>query len=138
MNNTRTRLVILLLGTPQVLEGAQGGQDRTTDPYGVFSLGGSDDLDLHARRRESQELLLHTVGDTGEHGGSTRENNVTVQIATNIEIALEDGVVAVGSKRQGKRTSGKKKTLRCLVDTGGFKSEESGLEESFGSTEPDG
>ena len=78
MNNTRTRLVILLLGTPQVLEGAQGGQDRTTDPYGVFSLRGSDDLHLHARRRESQELLLHTVGDTGEHGGSTGEHDVTV------------------------------------------------------------
>jgi hypothetical protein len=78
MNDTRTRLIILLLGTPQVLEGAQGGQNRTTDPHGVFSLRGSDDLDFHARRREGQELLLHTVGDTGEHGGSTREHDVTV------------------------------------------------------------
>jgi len=32
MNNARTRLIILLLGAPEVLERAEGRQDGTTDP----------------------------------------------------------------------------------------------------------
>ena len=94
MNNSRARLVVLLLGAPEVLESAEGSQDGTTDPDRVFSLRGSDDLDLHARGREGSQLLLHTIGDTREHGGSSREDDVAVQIATNIQIALEDRVVA--------------------------------------------
>jgi len=42
-----SRLVVLLLGDPHLLEGGQGSQDGTTDPDGVFALGRSDDLDLH-------------------------------------------------------------------------------------------
>lgn len=101
MNDTRPRLVVLLLRAPQVLEGRERSKNGTTDPDGVLPLGGSDDLDLHACRRERSELLLHTVGDTGEHGGTTGENDVAVQVATDIEITLEDGVVA----RKGKGES---------------------------------
>lgn len=75
---------------------------------------------LHARRRQGQELLLHTVRNTREHGGTTGEDNVAVEITTNIEITLEDRVV------------------RRLVDTGSFESEERGLEERFGGTESGG
>jgi hypothetical protein len=46
VDNSGTRFVVLLLGAPQVLEGAKGSQDRTTDPDGVFTLRGSNDLDL--------------------------------------------------------------------------------------------
>lgn len=46
VNNARAGLVVLLLGAPEVLEGAEGGQDGTTDPDGVLTLEGSDDLDL--------------------------------------------------------------------------------------------
>lgn len=46
MNDTGAGLVVLLLGAPQVLECAQGGQDGSTDPDGVFTLGRSNDLDL--------------------------------------------------------------------------------------------
>jgi len=60
---------------------------------------------------------VHTVRDTREHGGSAGEDDVAVEIATDIEIALEDRVV------------------RGLVDTGGFETEEGGLEEGFGGTE---
>lgn len=95
VDNTRARLVVLLLRAPEVLEGGERGKNGTTDPDGVLPLRGSDDLDLHARRRERSELLLHTVGNTGEHGGTTGEDDVAVQVTTDIEIALEDGVVAV-------------------------------------------
>ena len=106
MNNGGTRLVILLLGDPHLLEGGEGGQDRTTDPNGVLPLRGSDDLDLHGGRSKGGQLLLHAVGDTGEHGGSTRQDNVAIQVLTDIDITLHDGVV------------------RGLVDTSGLHSEE--------------
>ena len=106
MNNGGTRLVIFLLGDPHLLEGGEGGQDRPTDPDGVLPLRGSDDLDLHGGRSKGGQLLLHAVGDTGEHGGSTRQDNVAVQVLTDIDIALHDGVV------------------RGLVDTSSLHSEE--------------
>ena len=55
---------------------------------------------LHARRREGSQLLLHTVGDTWEHGGTAGKDDVAVEIATDIEIALVDGVVTA---QQGQR-----------------------------------
>jgi len=94
MNDPRTRLVVLLLGAPQVLESRERSEDGTTDPDGVFTFGRGDDLDLHARWRERCELLLHTISDTGEHGGTAGENDVAVEVTTDIEIALEDGVVS--------------------------------------------
>ena len=95
MNNTRTGLVVLLLRAPEVLEGAEGGKNGTTDPDRVLALRGCHDLDLHARGSESSQLLLHTISDTREHRGTTRKDNVAVQITTDIEISLVDRVVAV-------------------------------------------
>ena len=106
MNNGGTRLVILLLGDPHLLEGGERGQDRPTDPDRVLPLRGSDDLDLHGGGSKSSQLLLHTVSDTREHGGSTRQDNVAIQVLTDIDITLHDGVV------------------RGLVDTSSLHSEE--------------
>ena len=72
VDDRRTALVVLLLGDPHLLEGGQGSQDGTTDPDGVFTLGGSDDLDLHGRGSKSGNFLLHTIGDTRVHGSTTR------------------------------------------------------------------
>lgn len=111
MNDTRARLVVLLLGTPQVLEGAERRKNRTTDPYGVFPFRGSDNLDLctgvsilipiekiletnlHTRGSECSQFLLHTISDTREHSGTTGENDVAVEIPTNIKIALVDRII---------------------------------------------
>ena len=41
MNNGGTRLVILLLGDPHLLEGGERGQDGTTDPDRVLALRGA-------------------------------------------------------------------------------------------------
>ena len=46
VNDTRPRFVILLLGAPEILEGAKRSQNRSTNPYRVLSLRRSDDLDL--------------------------------------------------------------------------------------------
>ena len=48
---------------------------------------------LHARWRQRREFLLHAIGDAGEHGGTTRKDDISIQITSDIQIAFEDGVV---------------------------------------------
>jgi len=47
VDDGRSRLVVLLLGDPHLLEGGEGSQDGASDPDGVLPLWRSDDLDLH-------------------------------------------------------------------------------------------
>merc|ERR1712036_129763 len=63
------------------------------------------------------DLLLHTVSNTGVHGGASGHDGVGVQILTDINDALHDGVVG------------------GLVDSAGFHSEEGRLEESLRAAE---
>ena len=93
MDNSGAGFVIFLLGDPHLLEGGEGSQDGASDPDGVLSLGRSDDLDLHGGRSQGGDLLLHTIGDTGVHGGAAGEDGVGVQIFTDIDVALHDAVV---------------------------------------------
>ena len=94
MHNCRTRLVIFLFGDPHLLEGGQGSQDGASDPDRVFALWGSNDLDLHSWWSKSCDFLLHSVSDTRVHGGTTREDSVGIQILTDVNITLHDGVVS--------------------------------------------
>jgi hypothetical protein len=93
VDNSRAGLVVLLLGDPHLLEGGEGSQDGSTDPYGVLPFWGSDDLDLDGRGSEGGDLLLHAVSDTGVHGGASGEDGVGVQVLTDVDVALHDGVV---------------------------------------------
>merc|ERR1712079_58655 len=63
------------------------------------------------------DFLLHTVSNTGVHGGASRHDSVGVKILTDVNIALHDGVVG------------------GLMDTAGFHSKEGRLEEGFGAAE---
>merc|ERR1712045_369821 len=110
-------LVVLLLGDPHLLEGGQGGQDGSSDPDGVLPLGGSDDLDLDGGGSQGGNLLLHSVGNTGVHGGATGHDGVGVQVLPDVNIALHDGVVG------------------GLVDSASLHTEEGRLEESLGAPE---
>merc|ERR1712045_865834 len=110
-------LVVLLLGDPHLLEGGQGGQDGSSDPNGVLPLGGSDDLDLDGGGSRGGDLLLHSVGNTGVHGGATGHDGVGVQVLPNVNIALHDGVVG------------------GLVDSARLHTKEGRLEESLGAPE---
>merc|ERR1739838_1030118 len=94
VNDAGSSLVELLLGDPHLLEGGEGSQDGASDPDGVFPLGRSDDLDLHGGRGQGGDLFLHTIGDTGIHGGASGENGVGVEIFTDVDVALHDGVEA--------------------------------------------
>jgi hypothetical protein len=51
VNDTRARFVILLLGAPEILEGAERSQNRSTNPYRVLSLRRRDNLDLEGRKK---------------------------------------------------------------------------------------
>lgn len=93
VHNGWARLVIFLLADPHLLEGGEGSQDGATDPYGVFPLGRSNDLDLHGWWCQGRDFLLHTVSDTWVHGGATGQYCVGIQILTDVDIALHDAVV---------------------------------------------
>merc|ERR1711955_166172 len=87
-------------------------------PDGVLPLWGSDDLDLDGGRSQGSDLLLHTVSNTGVHGGASRHDSVSVQVLPDVNIALHDGVEG------------------GLVDTTGPHSQEGRLEESLRAPEP--
>lgn len=118
VDDAGTGLVVLLLRDPHLLEGGQRGQDGATDPYGVLPLRGSDDLDLDGWGSEGGDFLLHSVSNTGVHGGTSGQDCVGVQVLTDVDVTLHDGVVD------------------CLVDTARFHTQEGRLEESLRATEP--
>ncbi|TRY75422.1 hypothetical protein TCAL_16795 [Tigriopus californicus] len=117
VDNGRSALVVLLLGDPHLLEGGQGSQDGASDPDGVLPLRGRDDLDLDGGRGQGRDLLLHTISDTGVHGGAAGHDGVGVQVLTDVHVALHDRVVG------------------GLVDAAGFHAQERGLEEGLGGAE---
>merc|ERR1719145_239088 len=117
VDNGGAALVVLLLGDPHLLEGGEGGQDGATDPDGVLPLGGSDDLDLDGGGGQGGDLLLHTVSDTGVHGGAAGHDSVGVQVLTDVNVALHDGVVG------------------GLMDAAGLHTQEGRLEEGLGTAE---
>merc|ERR1719468_191026 len=92
VDNGRSALVVLLLGDPHLLEGRQGGQDGATDPDRVLPLGWSNNLDLDGGGSQGGDFLLHTVSNTGVHSGATGHDSVGIQVLTDINVALHDGV----------------------------------------------
>merc|ERR1712102_205564 len=117
VDNGWAALIVFLFGDPHLLEGGKGRQDGSSDPDGVLPLRGSNNLDLDGGGSKSGDFLLHTVSNTGVHGGAARHDGVGVQVLPDVNIALHDGVVG------------------GLVDTAGFHSEEGRLEEGLRGTE---
>merc|ERR1719486_719750 len=111
-------LIVFLLGDPHLLEGGEGRQDGATDPDGVFPLGWSNDLDLNGGWSKGGDFLLHTISNTGVHGGAAGHDGVGIEILPDVNITLHDGVVG------------------GLMDAAGFHSEEGRLEEGLRGTEP--
>jgi len=117
VDNGWSCLVVLLLGDPHGLEGGEGSQDGATNPHRVLSLWWRDDLDLHGGWGKSGDLLLHTVSNTWVHGGTAGEDVVSVEVLSDVNVALHDRVVS------------------GLVDTGGLHTNEGRLEEGLWATE---
>merc|ERR1712002_88323 len=93
VDNGWATLIILLLGDPHLLEGGEGSKDGASDPDRVLPLWGSNDLDLDGGWSKSSDLLLHPVSNTRVHGGAPRHDGVGIQVLTDVNIALHDGVV---------------------------------------------
>merc|ERR1719481_676738 len=117
VDNGWAALIVFLLGDPHLLEGGEGSKDGSSDPDGVLPLWWSNDLDLDGGRSKGGDLLLHTVSNTGVHGCASRHDGVGVQVLTDVNIALHDGVVG------------------GLMDATGFHSKEGRLEESLRAAE---
>merc|ERR1711944_104254 len=83
-----------------------------------FLSGGAMILIFMVEGGQGSDLLLHSVGDTGVHGGASREDSVGIQVLPDVNIALHDGVVG------------------GLVDAAGLHSQEAGLEEGLRAPEP--
>merc|ERR1719418_194486 len=110
-------LIVLLLGDPHLLEGGERGKDGSSDPDRVLPLWWSNDLDLDGGWCKGGDFLLHTVSNTRVHGGASGHDSVGIQILTDVNIALHDGVVC------------------GLVDAASFHSKEGRLEESLRAAE---
>ena len=117
MDNEGTRLIILLLRDPHLPEGGQGGQDGATNPDTALALRRSNDLDLHGGWGQGSDLLLHPVGNAGEHGATSRQDSVGIQVLPDVHVALHDGVVS------------------GLMDTCGLHAQERGLEQGLWTSE---
>merc|ERR1711931_436320 len=117
VDNGWAAFVVFLLGDPHLLEGGNGRQDGSSDPDRVFPLRWSNDLDLNGGWSKGGDFLLHTISNTGVHGGASRHDGVGIQVLPDVNIALHNGVVG------------------GLMDTTGFHSKEGRLEESFRGTE---
>merc|ERR1719474_1357890 len=117
VDNGRTAFIIFLLGDPHLLESGERSKDGSSDPDRVFSLRGGNDLDLDGGGSKSSDLLLHTVSNTRVHGGASRHSGVSIEILTDVNIALHDGVIG------------------GLMDATGFPSKEGRLEESLRAAE---
>jgi len=117
VDNGWAALVVFLLGDPHLLEGGEGSKDGSSDPDGVLSLWWSNDLDLDGGWGKSGDLLLHSVSNTGVHGGASGHDGVGIEILSDVNIALHDGVVG------------------GLVDSASLHSEEGWLEESLWASE---
>merc|ERR1719508_293918 len=117
VDNGWAALIILLLGDPHLLEGGEGSKDGSSDPDRVLPLWWSNDLDLDGGWSKGSDLLLHTVSNTRVHSGASGHDSVGIQVLTDVNIALHDGVVG------------------SLVDATGFHSKEGWLEESLRAAE---
>ena len=117
MDDRRSRLVVLGLGDPHLLEGGEGSKDGSSDPDRVLSLRRSDNLDLHGGRSKGSQFLGHTLGNTREHGSTTRHDDVSIQIFSDINITLHDGLEG------------------AVMDTGSLLSNQARLEEDLRASE---
>merc|ERR1712013_273718 len=75
-----------------MLEGTEGREDGASDPHRILALRGRNHLDLHGGWCQSSELLGHALTNACKHGGSARQHHIAVEILTDVNVALHDGL----------------------------------------------
>ena len=117
MDDGGSGLLVLGLGDPHGLEGGERAENGSSDPDQELPLCGCDDLDLHGRGGKGGDFLAQSLRDAGIHGGSSGHDDVAVEVFSNIDVALEDRLVA------------------DLVEARHLLADEHGLEEGLGAAE---
>jgi len=72
--------------------GGERGEDGTTGPDGVVSVRRSDDLDLRLGINSAENVLLKSLRKTRVQSRTTGEDDVGVEILSDVEIASLDGL----------------------------------------------
>uniref|UniRef100_A0A8C3PDI9 Beta-actin n=1 Tax=Chrysemys picta bellii TaxID=8478 RepID=A0A8C3PDI9_CHRPI len=98
--------------------GGERSQDGATNPDRIFTLRWGNDLDFHRAGCQGRDLLLHSVSDARIHGGTARQHCVSIEVLSDINVTLHDGV-----------ESG-------LVNATGLHPQEGGLEDCLWAPEP--
>ena len=117
VNNSSSCLLIFALGNPHSLECRKGWKDWTSDPDQELSFSRGNNLDLHGWRSKGSHLFAETFRNARVHGGSSRHDNVAIEIFSNIDIALKDGLVS------------------DFMESGHFLTDHHGFEEGFRASE---
>lgn len=91
MDDLGTILFVFFLGDPLGFEGSEGAESRCTSPDGVVSISWGNDLDHVSSRCHGVKFFLKSIRETFVKGGSTGEDNVLIEISSDIHIAIVDG-----------------------------------------------
>ena len=118
MNDSGSGFLILGFVDPHGLEGGKGAEDGSSDPDQEFPLSRGNNLDLHGGGGKGGDFLAETLGNAGVHGGSTTHDDVAIEVLSDVDVALEDGLVG------------------DFVEAGHFLADHHGLEEGLGASKP--
>ena len=93
MHDWGTGFLILLLADPHSLEGRQGAKNGATNPDEELPFSRSYNLDFHGGGGQSSHLFIQTLRDARVHSSATAHHNVAVEVFSDVDVALKNGVV---------------------------------------------
>lgn len=122
VDNSRTKLVILLPGDRLILKRDQSGDKRGSTPDGIFTVRWSNHLASYGWWSQPRNFRSDAVDKARKHRGATRENDITEEVSTNIDVALHDRLVdrLVDAKKDTITTSKKGRPEKSLRATKEF------------------
>mmetsp|Transcript_14815 Transcript_14815/g.37149 ORF Transcript_14815/g.37149 Transcript_14815/m.37149 type:complete len:432 (-) Transcript_14815:552-1847(-) len=92
VHNRRSILFVISLRDPHLLKRRQRREDRAANPNAVLALRWSNHLDAHRTWHLPRQLLLQPLGNTREHGRTTRQHDVPEEVATHVDVARAHGL----------------------------------------------
>ena len=93
VNDWGASFLIFGFSDPHGLESWERWQNRATNPDQEFSFLRSNYLNLHGGRSQSSDLFAESFWDAGEHSCSTAHNDVTIQIFSDVNVALQNRLI---------------------------------------------
>ena len=119
MDDLSTCIVVVLLGDPVTGEGGEGAESGGTAPHRVVSIWGSNNLGHTLLRCFLLNLVVESGINTLVKSGSTREDDVGIEVSSHIDITVVD-------RLDGK--FGQTESLITLLGEGWFEDKLGGFE----------